>query len=87
MTNWRISFYEGLNQPSNLKGWKNAYKRFVSYATGYLGKLQKYGVRGVGKSFMHDPLAFTKRNWIPMSALGVGIVGLGIMTYFLVKKK
>jgi hypothetical protein len=54
---------------------------FLSYAD----KFNKYGASGIFKSFLYAPIAFVKRNPIPV-ALTVALIGL-TTTYFIIKSK
>ena len=61
----------------------NKYTPIFQYPKELYDKFQKYGAKGVAKSFIKDPLKFAKRNWIPLTVLVV--VG-GTITYFVIKK-
>jgi peptidoglycan hydrolase FlgJ len=48
----------------------------------YIDKYKQYGVSGITKSFINNPVSFIKRNWIPISILGVTIaVTIGGVIY------
>ena len=53
----------------------------------YADKYNKYGVKGIAKSFVNNPIAFIKRNKVPVALTTVLLVSVGIGTYHLIKRK
>jgi len=53
----------------------------------YIDKYSTYGIKGIAKSFAHDPIAFVKRNKWAVGITAVALVGIGVGIYFLVRKK
>ena len=53
----------------------------------YIDKFSTYGVAGIAKSFVNSPVSFVKRNWIPITIIGVFMAGVGITTYLIIKNK
>lgn len=53
----------------------------------YADKFSKYGVSGITKSFMNNPLAFVKRNKEIVIASTILAAGVGAGIYYLVKRK
>jgi flagellum-specific peptidoglycan hydrolase FlgJ len=53
----------------------------------YVDKFNKYGVSGVLKSFSNNPIAFVKRNKYAVIGSAVVLAGIGVGTYFLLRKK
>ena len=54
---------------------------------GYADKFNKYGVKGIAKSFVNNPIAFVKRNKVPVALTTLLLVSVGIGTYHLIKRK
>jgi flagellum-specific peptidoglycan hydrolase FlgJ len=53
----------------------------------YADKYNKYGVKGIAKSFVNNPTAFVKRNKVAVALTSALVISLGVGTYFLVKDK
>ena len=51
----------------------------------YMDKYSEYGLAGITKSFLNNPISFSKRNWIPIVAL-LGIGAVTATTIYLVRK-
>jgi len=53
----------------------------------YADKFSRYGVSGIAKSFINNPIAFVKRNKVAVALTSALVISLGVGTYFLVKDK
>lgn len=53
----------------------------------YADKYSTYGVSGITKSFVNNPLAFIKRNKVAVTLSAVIAISLGVGTYYMIKGK
>lgn len=53
------------------------------YPKSVYDKFRKYGLKGIKKSFAHDPAEFLQRNWVAVSAIALG---LGVGGFFMIKR-
>lgn len=52
----------------------------------YVDKYNKYGFKGVLSSFANSPIGFVKRNKLAVIGTSLMLVGVGVGTFFLIKK-